>query len=244
MKINFLSDLHLEFGDDVPSPEGDVLILAGDITTRVKQKHIDWINSLKFEHILYVMGNHEFYRGSVEKVIAETKSLVAKNVHVLENETVKIDGVNFHGATLWTDFDKANPISMELAEGGMNDYRAIRKENYAYRWRPVDALNAHRASVAYLKMNVRKGDVVVTHMAPSFQSIHPDFRTSRLNGCYASDLEDFMLDRQPELWFHGHVHRAMDYFVGDTRVLCNPRGYEGHEFVKGFDWNRQVEIDD
>ena len=27
------------------------------------------------------------------------------------------------------------------------------------------------------------------------------------------------------LVLHGHLHRQSDYRLGDTRVVCNPRGY-------------------
>jgi Icc-related predicted phosphoesterase len=42
---------------------------------------------------------------------------------------------------------------------------------------------------------------------------------------FASNLEDLILRHQPELWVHGHIHHVRDYPIGDTRVVCNPRGY-------------------
>lgn len=238
-----MSDLHLEFGDAEVNPSGEILVLAGDITVKAKQKHIDWINSLDFGHILYVFGNHEFYRGSIEKVYAKTRATAAANVHVLENETIEIEGQRFHGATLWTDFDKQNPISMMNAEGGMNDYRLIRFNDYTYRFTPEAALLKHLESVKYLKDNVKEGDVVITHMAPSFRSINPAFYTSKFNGCYASELSDFISHARPALWFHGHIHYPQDYRLGPTRVLANPRGYKDHEILADtFDWDKSVEI--
>jgi Icc-related predicted phosphoesterase len=72
--------------------------------------------------------------------------------------------------------------------------------------------------------------VVVGHHAPTYQSIHPKYVKEReMNGGYASDLSEFILDRpQIRLWTHGHVHNFSDYMVGDTRVFCNPRGYVGY----------------
>ena len=51
-----------------------------------------------------------------------------------------------------------------------------------------------------------------------------------MNGGYHSDLSEFILDH-PEivLWTHGHTHEPMDYMIGTTRVVCNPRGYAGSE---------------
>jgi hypothetical protein len=31
----------------------------------------------------------------------------------------------------------------------------------------------------------------------------------------------------PRYWLRGHVHKSLDYTIGDTRVICNPRGYPG-----------------
>jgi len=75
--------------------------------------------------------------------------------------------------------------------------------------------------------------VVVGHHTPSMQSCHPRYRDDQImNGGYHSDLSEFILDRpQIKLWTHGHTHELFDYMIGDTRVVCNPRGYAGHEDI-------------
>jgi hypothetical protein len=51
-----------------------------------------------------------------------------------------------------------------------------------------------------------------------------------MNGAFHSDLSDFILDRPHiKLWTHGHMHNTSDYLVGNTRVVCNPRGYVKYE---------------
>ena len=73
--------------------------------------------------------------------------------------------------------------------------------------------------------------VVVGHHAPSRMSTHERWKDEYLmNGCYSSVMYEFILDR-PEiaLWTHGHTHEDFDYMIGTTRVVCNPRGYVGHE---------------
>jgi Icc-related predicted phosphoesterase len=68
--------------------------------------------------------------------------------------------------------------------------------------------------------------VVMTHHAPSFQSISPHYAGSDLNAAYASELYNaYSDDAMPILHIHGHVHDSFDYMLGDTRVVCNPRGY-------------------
>ena len=102
------------------------------------------------------------------------------------------------------------------------------------KWSPEDSVEDHKKMMDYIKIateNKTKQYVVVTHHAPSPISIAECYRHDTLmNGAFASDLSDFILDRpQIKLWTHGHMHNVSDYMIGDTRVVCNPRGYIGHE---------------
>ena len=68
-------------------------------------------------------------------------------------------------------------------------------------------------------------------MGPSKRSIHAQYLDNTyMNGGYVSDLDDFIHDRpQIKLWTHGHTHHPFDYMINQTRVVCNPRGYKGHD---------------
>jgi Icc-related predicted phosphoesterase len=105
------------------------------------------------------------------------------------------------------------------------------------RWSPEESAADHAKLLDYIKIatadyggKVRKF-VVVTHHAPSPLSIAEFYKNDRLmNGAFHSDLTDFILDRpQIALWCHGHMHNNSNYWVGESRVVCNPRGYIGHE---------------
>ena len=238
MQINFISDLHLEFGPMEIEPEaGDVLVLAGDIDIKGR---VDWINDIagRFNHVIYVLGNHEFYNGAMDSIYRKTREGLVDNVHLLENESVTIAGVTFHGATLWSDFLNGNPMSYLQCDQAINDYRLIRAGDGNYRFKPQIAHSLHNISKVFLQENVKEGDVVVTHMAPSLLSIHEKYKNDmNINGSYASDLSELILDTKPELWFHGHVHTSFDYTIGNTRILCNPRGYVGEELNSEFEPN-------
>jgi Icc-related predicted phosphoesterase len=101
--------------------------------------------------------------------------------------------------------------------------------------KPENTVFRHRQTVGYFKTVLadRKDSrvVVVGHHAPTFNSVHEKYRNEQLmNGGYASDLSEFILDNpQIVLWTHGHMHDPCDYMVGTTRVVCNPRGYAGHD---------------
>ncbi|UTC28395.1 metallo-dependent phosphatase-like protein [Brevundimonas phage vB_BpoS-Gurke] len=253
MRINILSDLHLEFGgmgrDYTPAP-CDVLVLAGDAATGVvgviwADRHFPGVP------VVYVPGNHEFYgkrriKRHIEKMKAKAVEL-GSSVHVLDDEALVIDGVRFLGATLWTDFNLYGTqyLSMMAARRGMTDYRQIETEPMRL-LTPEAVLSLHTRSVFFLREQLRLSHdgptVVVTHHAPSERSSHPRYRGSELNPCYASRLEPLILEYEPDLWVHGHMHDSSDYQIGKTRVLTNPRGYIGHELNPNFDPNLIVEI--
>lgn len=101
---------------------------------------------------------------------------------------------------------------------------------------PQDAVDEHVQSlaalqIAYDNMDEHKTMVVVGHHTPTHKSCHPRFANEDLmNGGYHSNLSEFILDRpRIKLWTHGHTHDDFDYMVGDTRVVCNPRGYINYE---------------
>ena len=225
MKIQYLSDLHIEFTNytrPVPPVEGDVLVLAGDITMG---DEVTWINQLPHEHIVYVLGNHEFYGGDIGFTETMIRNSLDPRVHVLNRESVEIEGVTFHGATMWTDYNGGNPLEMNEANNVMNDHRMITDGDN--RFMAEDAMRIWNVSKIWLDAFVKPGDVVVTHHAPCYGSISEQFSKSGLNGAFYSDLTDIMLDHNPALWIHGHVHNSFDYMIGDTRGVCNPAGYPG-----------------
>ena len=251
MKIQVMSDLHLEFGAfDIPPTDTDVIVLAGDIHVGVKA--IEWIKKNTVKPVIYIFGNHEYYSKRFpdlqEKIREECEGT---NIHFLEKESVNIDGVRFLGCTLWTDFKlfDSQQSSMYEAELCMNDFRKI-KAHIGGQWRklkPFDCLKDHQESKGWLAHELQDTSlpsVVVTHHAPSNQSNAAIFKSSSLAPAFASKLETFIKKHQPELWIHGHMHNNSDYMLGKTRVLCNPRGYFGIEKNRSFDPEFTVEIED
>jgi len=240
MKLRYMSDLHLEFGLLPNDPEPcDVLVLAGDITVK---NRVEWINiqAKRFNNVIYVLGNHEYYRQNLDNAVRKTRENLDSSVHLLQNESVTLNGVTFHGTCLWTDFNKGDPLTYMDAKNQMNDFKLIRADHGVSHFSPQRAHTEHNVAKLFLD-DVKKDDVVITHMAPSFQSVHPRYKGQKLNGVYASNLEYIMLELAPKFWIHGHMHDSADYTVGNTRVLCNPRGYV-HEENPAFNLNAEVEI--
>lgn len=213
-----------------------------DLGSRQKkaQQFRDFLSrcSFQFPHVIYIAGNHEFYhgrwKGSLDH-LRETCSLYP-NVYFLENDIKVINEVSFIGATLWTDCNKGDPLTLHALTDMMNDYRIIRNDELGFtRLRPAHTIARHRYTMSYLKAVLPdlkdKKVVFVGHHTPSYQSIHDRYKKDYLmNGGYHSDLSEFILDNpQIKLWTHGHTHEPFDYMIGTTRIVCNPRGYSGHD---------------
>lgn len=265
MKIKQVSDLHLEFSDYIVenNENCDVLILGGDIMVAEKvlkpesEYGVRFRNFLKhcseaFPHVIYIAGNHELYGGYWFKSLDRLREAcgVHNNLHFLENESIKFDDVTFIGGTLWTDMNKADPLTLHAVRDMMMDYKAINNDRAGFtNLKPADTVHRHRATLDYIKSIVaERGDekfVVCTHHTPSFQSCHEQYKTEYLmNGAYHSELSEFILDRpQIKLWTHGHTHNSFDYMIGETRVVCNPRGYHSHRFSEDTEWNPDIVLE-
>ena len=251
MKIQVLSDLHLEFGNMyfVPAEDADVLVLAGDIGTMKNAKYLDLVEEWaeNFEAVIYVAGNHEFYKTDIEKSIAHLRewSNQHENIFFLENDLKVINDVHFLGATMWSDFN-AHPLAAFHCQSNVNDFHTIRTQLYERPFTPQDAQLKYDASVAFIKQGMRISYiypvVVVTHHAPSFRSVPREFEGSLLNYAFASDLESLIETYEPTLWIHGHMHNSVDYMIEKTRVVCNPRGYVGYELNDNFDKVKVIEV--
>jgi len=194
--------------------------------------------SFQFPHVIYIAGNHEFYHGLWKASLQHLRDECARypNVYFLENDIKVINEVSFIGATLWTDCNKGDPLTLHALTDMMNDFRIIRNDEHGYtKLRPAHIMYRHQQTLSYLKAVLPdmkdKKVVFVGHHTPSHQSVHERYKGDYLmNGGYHSDLSEFILDH-PEivLWTHGHTHEPFDYMIGTTRVFANPRGYGGHD---------------
>jgi predicted phosphohydrolase len=248
VKIQVLSDLHQEFGFlDMSFKGADLVIFAGDIN--LGTKGVEWIKrTITDVPVIYVLGNHEYYKGSYPKTLNAIKNLaIDTNVNVLENAAVTIEDVTFHGATLWTDFALMGDsrINGSICQGKMNDYKMIRRDPSYSKLRSIDTYVIHQQSLKWLQSSLEssptKKNIVVTHHAPSARSIPDNFKSDILSSAYASNLEPFILQYQPQYWIHGHIHTPTKYQIGITRIICNPHGYMNEPY-NGFYKNLIIEI--
>lgn len=244
MKLQIVSDLHLEFSMiDLPK-EGDILILAGDIMianyfTRgdnsplkaIATRWLAWMENTcaKFDKVIYILGNHEHYKGK----FYETYDILVKafshitNLHILDQTWVDIDEFRFIGGTLWTDFGNDNLAAMFVRDG-LNDYKVIEGNDYR-KLTTAETAFYNKQFLNAIAAQDPSNLIVIGHHSPSYNSVAEKYRYgmwSSLNAGYASHLDNFILDNPVKLWIHGHTHDSYDYTIGDTRVVCNPRGYQ------------------
>lgn len=248
MKIQVISDLHHEFGSTPLSFElADLVILAGDVD--LGTKGISWIRQhVPDKPVLYVLGNHEYYKGSYPRTLHKIQEAAeGSNIIVLENSSVTLNGVTFHGATLWTDFSLlGDPRSYGIiCQEKMNDYKQIRRDPSYSKLRTIDVYKIHQASKNWLIKSLTESrttrNVVITHHAPSRQSLPERRWNDPVSAAYASDLEKLIEEFKPLYWIHGHIHTPSRYKIDKTEIICNPRGYID-EAYNGYDKALIIEL--
>lgn len=241
MKVGLASDLHLEFGEMNPEFyewRGDVLIIAGDLceakfTAGVRAQEFFERASDMAPRILYVLGNHEFYRSEIDRAKGKIQENLKEYTRfkILDGESIEIGDTLFYGDTYWTDFGR-DPLAEFDASQRINDYRYIRYAKAGYRKLRTSDVRGINANSRYRLLNVLSGGkrtFVITHHAPSHLSVHPAYANEhRLNCAYANSDEAIMGEHDNLVhWVHGHIHYRKVYNCYGTQVACNPRGYTG-----------------
>ncbi|TIC78550.1 metallophosphoesterase [Crenobacter intestini] len=247
MRIHLLSDLHNEFGEPYQPAvaDADVTVLAGDIASR--GAGVAWAREAFSGTVLYVPGNHEFYKAlSMDMLLADMREDGDERVRVLDQDVIVIGDVRFIAAIGWTDFESAGDpeVAMAFAAPRMNDYRFILAESdqqFAF-LSPQEVRRRALVARAWLAEQIAQPfdgkTVVVTHHAPSLRSTQPKYQGHGIVPAFCNDWE--RLFDGVDYWLHGHTHYAVNYVVGDTRVISNPKGY-GRE-TTGFDPRMVIEV--
>lgn len=263
MKFRIMSDLHTEFTKfgvgATPEDKDTVLILAGDIGVQGQVAPTLIKFAKRFRDVVHVYGNHEYYGGSFENtgvnienklmdLCEQQKIPYFKNITSTQMDSVLFDNVLVIATTLWTDFNNDNPF-VRMAARTMNDYDVI--DMWGRKLSVNDILEVHKDQLKFIKEQVAVCEnngwtaFVVTHHAPCSMSVHPRYGNTPLNGCYYTDLSEFILDHPViKTWVHGHTHDSHDYMIGDCRIICNPRGYtEATQPAENPNFNPLLDID-
>ena len=266
VRIAILSDLHLDIRrrhllrSAASEPEGlaafdaltegaretardaDIVVLAGDISGGTAG--IEWAaTTFPDVPVLYVAGNHEFYRFEHSDLLARLHQVAAATPHVrfLEQSEITLNvrgrDLRFLGCTAWTDYglygEAMADEAMTRAEALMYDHHRINFDGHLFR--AEDAHGLHRRAMEWLSARLSEnGDaIVITHHAPSPDSVEPRFQGDSLSPAFATDLRDMIGRHAVPLWIHGHTHHNVDYRIGATRVVTHQWGYPFEDVARG-----------
>lgn len=243
-QFRLVSDTHMELTRKnnlrLPSLSTDketVLILAGDIGTW--KQATSWMIAIKeqFAHIVYVVGNHEYYGQEMGMLINNIRERLNQhdNLHFLENNSLALDDCLLVGASLWTDMNNNDPQAIAVCGKHMNDYHNIMIGSVEVKRRltPQDTISIHRESLKYFEQVIESATqpvIIVTHHAPTIGKVTDEDIGSfddRIQYAYASDLYHWLNQRNDKVvaWCHGHTHKSMIYRLADVPVFTNAKGY-------------------
>lgn len=222
MRIQLISDTHNTPLKEAIAPKEKTLILAGDINTNVPglMEDLEWA-AANWENVIYVPGNHCFYRLGNYSIKAAKESLniylEGLGVHVaVDPSVITIEGQRFVCCTMWSNV--TDSVIVEY----VSDYRYFTVP---------DLTEEHHKHVEFLKENIRESDVVVTHHVPLREQLqNKNFPLDLMSTAFNTEV---LLDGMPKAWIFGHNHYNYDKVVRNTRYISNQYGYKNEGINEG-----------
>lgn len=253
MKIQYASDLHLEFAENANyikhhplKVSGEILVLAGDIgylgdDNYSKHPFWQWASD-NYSQVIVCMGNHEFYKCYDIATLQNGERLeICSNVNSYYNGVVHIEDVDIIVSTLWSKIPlrEAYVIEQVISDFGRIMYNGNLLTFAEFNKEHERCLEFVKSAVANSKADKK---IVVTHHVPSFQMQCPKFKDSRANAAFIVELEDFIMDSDIDYWIYGHSHYNVDVQIGKTKCVSNQLGYVFHNEHATFDAEKVIVI--
>lgn len=263
MKINFLSDLHLEGNNPANNllskpyvPTGDVVLLSGDITNSTSMERVKEYFENCGKEVLYIPGNHEYYGGNWDTQVDTMCKYYAENcpnIKVMDDDYVKIGDVHFLGGTFWSNI---SPLEEGEVKRCIADFVWYARNKFE---RPIQVIDgctidkqrqAHKLSYEWFDLmlgNIRRKDpeakiVCFTHFPPSWEAQEARFKSTAL-GSYFYSHSDYLIEKhQPNYWIYGHTHGNISWKNGITNILSNQLGYRSEPSNSSFDQHMEIEL--
>jgi predicted phosphohydrolase len=252
MKIQYASDLHLEFYDNETFldahkivPFSDILILAGDILLlKYIEDHESFINyiSNNFKETFWIPGNHEYYHSDINFLQEYKKKSIRTNIHFVNNEVIRIKNINLVCTTLWGHISPKNEAYIKTC---LSDFSLISIDDEPFLPRHFNAIHTSCLEFIETALKLLEGqqNVVVTHHAPTYLNYPEIYLKSRLNEAFAVELENLISRYQPEAWIYGHTHvNVPEFKIGKTCLVTNQLGYIEANEHQTFKFDSIIEI--
>ena len=260
LRIQFVSDLHLEFEqnrlwleENPLEVTGDILLIAGDTAyldvpesgrdTYSQYAFWDWASE-HYKQVIVCLGNHDFYGYYDLATMPEGYcKQIRHNVHAYYNKVISLGDVDIIVSTLWSFIE---PFDAYQTEKGVSDFYRIMYNGHRL---TADDFNAeHERCFDFIRKAVKESKaqtkIVLTHHVPTQQCTAKEFRGSTINGAFTVELGNYIADSDIDYWIYGHSHRNIDAQIGKTKILSNQLGYISHgEFLRnGFKIGRMIEV--
>lgn len=235
MKIQYCSDLHLEFlenrdfiNEDSLKPVGDMLLLAGDIVpflaSNKYEYFFDYI-SANFQTTYWLPGNHEYYGYDLTKRTGSFREEIRSNIFLINNQVVDHGDVHLLFSTLWSQISPANDWVIQQSISDFHVIKTGNKKLTAFQFNQL-----HRECLKFLtealKKQVLGKKIVITHHVPTLMNYPEKYKRDVLNEAFATELYDFIEIHKPDYWIYGHHHTNTPAFeIGNTQMLTNQLGY-------------------
>lgn len=247
--LRVASDLHLEWVREekdrnaiLPPDELDAescLVLAGDIGAG--NRLVKFITSMceRFERVLYVPGNHEYYHSKRYEIWNEEFKNKLSHLDNLIFEpgdvcAINIENVSFVFGTLWTDCNGGDPLTMMQVESCLNDFRVIPLFT-AEKMIGIHAVEAEKIEKLLRMADPNSTRIVVTHHTPSHKLCHSKWGQTLVNAGFHSHCDKLLIEKwSPDIWIFGHTHDNIRKFIGNTLCFSNPRGYPNEASGRDF----------
>jgi predicted phosphohydrolase len=252
MKIQYASDLHLEFRENREllvarplRPEGDILILAGDIVPFIKMyEYADFFDYISehFNMTYWLPGNHEYYHSDISERSGHLYEKIKDNVVLVNNTSIQTGNLNLVFSTLWTLISPANQFELIIR---YSDFHVIQDNGKLL---SIQKYNAkHSQCISFLKEEFTRQKqgklIVVTHHLPTFMNYPEKYKGDALSEAFATELSDLIETAEPDYWIFGHHHSDKGNFnIGKTRLITNQMGYVMYNEHKGFDAGKIIEV--
>ena len=253
MKLQYASDLHLEFPENKEFlkrnpllPGGDVLLLAGDIVPfSVMDKHADFFSYISdtFQTTYWIPGNHEYYGSDISERTGNFKEKIRENLFLVNNISVIHENVKLIFSTLWT---RISPEKKFEIRQRLSDFHAIK---YNRKGLTPDHYNfLHEQCRSFLNEEISSPGsekrVIVTHHVPTFMNYPEKYKGDSLNEAFAVEMFNDILISDADFWIFGHHHCEIpDFQIGTTTLTTNQLGYVKYNECPDFDAKKIVIID-
>lgn len=260
MRIQYVSDLHLEFPQNrqwlAKHPlevTGDILLVAGDSAyldlpesgndTYSAYKFWDWASE-HYKQVIVCFGNHDFYGYyDLATMSNDFCKEIRHNVHAYYNSVVHFDSIDIIVSTLWS---KIKPYDAFLTEKNVSDFYRIKYNGH--RLTADDFNREHERCLAFIEQAISESDaekiIVVTHHVPTQLCTAVEFKNSTINGAFTVELDEFIADHRIDYWIYGHSHRNIKAQIGETLIMSNQLGYvSDNEHLKNrFNPSAMIEV--